>query len=338
VAAYLAKHRSWKGSRDSDGNREYWLTSLVKTSSVDDGPAAVMQCPGLALPGSLWTFGNDIDLWAWCRPDMEISIKDEKEGDGALWWLVRQKFSTKTPTGEESRRNESSCYDQAAQDPLSEPDRISGAFVKEKREGQFAREISYYTGSVAPDNLRSGPFQDIPITNSAFERIHGPQNEWDELLPQVVIEQNVPLLQFDVLAQYRFHVNDAPLWGFPARCVKLSSIRWARNFYQQCYLYYTRTLEFDINPDTWDRNITDEATSYLKGTWSGNPPVYTAAAGADPRKQQHFVRAEDFKGGPKRFVLNGNGEPINAAADAGIVRVQYYEEANFLQLGIPLDF
>lgn len=339
--------RSWKGSRDDELDREYFLECLVQTSSRSDGPATVMQCPGLPVPGSLWNFGNDVDDWAWCRGMLEVQIHEEREGDGHVVWKTRQKFSTKPPKGNEQRRDESNCYDQAAQDPLSEPDRVSGAFTKERREAEFAfTSIAWFQGNTeqsrinAGDTTARGTPVKLRITNSAYEQIRGASAEFDELMPSITIEQNVPVLQNDKLFQYRHHVNKYPMWGVQARCVKLSGVRWQRQFYQQCYRYYTRVLEFEIDPNGFDKDVNDEGQMHLRGQWNGAGTSFTYAADANPFNPQDYIALKDRSGQPLRRLLNGIGKLATQVdgTDEGSIFIQYYAEADFMELGVPLNF
>lgn len=157
-----------------------------------------------------------------------------------------------------------------------------------------------------------------PITTSSWERFRGQQNEWDANRPQVKIVQNVSLLEVELFTWMVDCVNDRPLWGLPPRCVKLSNVSWEEKFYGQCYKYFTRTLEFDLNRKTWDRKFLDESNKVLKGRWTtdhhwslenvnGLPPDY--------RNPAHFIQFTDFSGNPITGVLNGYGLPAGVCVD-----------------------
>jgi hypothetical protein len=53
MATFIKGERRWQLVRDADGHRTYKLTTLVG-SDTWDGPARVMNTPGLPLPGSFW--------------------------------------------------------------------------------------------------------------------------------------------------------------------------------------------------------------------------------------------------------------------------------------------
>lgn len=232
--------RVWGGKRDTDGYREFTVTHLVKTTDVRDCPYTVMFAAGLPAIGSVWNLGNNADVWAFCYPDMEIRRHPTiAAGEKGLWWEVDQKFSTKPL---------SRCQDTQVEDPLLEPQKVSGNF------GKFTIEAVY------------DRFGNL-LKSSSHEQLRGRQVEFDNNKPSVTIEQNVASLGLSTFSQMIDTVNDAPMWGLPARCVKLSNAPWSRKVYGQCHYYYTRTFEFDIDYHTFDRVGLDEGTRVLHGHW-----------------------------------------------------------------------
>lgn len=303
--------RVWSGERDDEGFREYKVVHLVKCTSVNDGPSVVMLASGLPAIGSVWNFGNDLDTWAFCYPYMKVSIHQEKEGDPNLWWRVEQKFSTRPLTR---------CQDTPVEDPLLEPQKVSGNFRNFTIEAVYDRN----------GNL---------IKSSSHEQIRGRQVEFDNNKPSVVVQQNVASLGLSTFAQMIDTVNDGPMWGLPARCVKLSNAPWERKYYGTCNIYYTRTFEFDIDYDTFDRTVLDEGTKVLHGHWDTTTEVWTLdnINGSPPSASNptHFDRYKDKFGENTRTILDGAGKPITSVASAGQIDVEYYEESNFFTLGIP---
>lgn len=280
--------KTWSMRRDEEGYREYNIVYQV-IGETTDGPATVLNTLGLPVPGSAWIIDNDVDLWVWCRAVTEVTpvISD---GDPNTHWHVSFIFSNKPPDFKRQR-----CQDVPIEDPILEPAKISGTFHK------YTLEASY-------DRFGN------PILNSAHEPIRGPVVEFDDSRPTVRIEQNIPALNWAALVAMRDTVNDAPLWGLPRRCIKLSNISWERKFYGQCYLYYTRILEFDINHETWDRNVMDEGNKMLNGHWdpvTGDYVVDDIAEGvpANHLNPTHFIRATDRHGNFTRIFLNGVGMP-----------------------------
>lgn len=281
---------------DAEGNREYDVIWLVESDDKYDGPFTVLLTPGLPVVGSFWAFGNDADLWAWCRPDAQVAPHQEKEGDSPRVWAVRQKFSTKSPSVPR-------CNEQRIEDPLLEPPKISGGFKG------YSREATH-------DRFGNA------LQTSSHEQIRGAQVEFEEAYSTVRIEINVPILNLGLLASLINGVNDRPMWGMPRRTIKLTSgTTWEEKFYGLCYRYYTLKLEFDVNGEGFDRVILDEGTKVLNGHWRGiETPGTSDDTGdwvldsigdtpPDPDNPAHFIRAKDRNGENIKVVLDGEGQP-----------------------------
>jgi len=343
--------RTWKLKRDRDGHREYTIVHIVRVPEAApgsaEGPATVLQTPGLPLPGSTWDFDNDLDVFAYCKPDAEVSILEEREGDPAILYKVEQTFST---------RPDKRCQDTQIEDPLLEPPRVRGGFIK-------------YTVEATHD--RNGD----PILNSAHEVVRGPGVEFDKNRHSISIEQNVASWQDVVDATKLIDcLNDNVLWGFPSRCVKLSNVSWEKRFFGSCSVYFSRVLEFDVStrtdPDTndvvsgFDRELLDEGTKVLKGRWSettGNwvltkiPNAVGVLVDPDPDNPTHFQRAKDRNDENCRMPLDGHGLPaetvvgtgsVTRLTDIGKILVEYYPNdtdvtgfvvGGFFSLNIPTD-
>ncbi len=321
--------RTWNGERDEDGHRDYKILWLI-LADYTDGPANVMVTPGLPLPGSFWAFDGDVDAWATCKQNAVAKIHQEREGDRHRLWSLEQSFTTKPL-----------CQDKNVEDPLLQLPKLSGSYVNTVREAVVDR-------------------WGIPGRTSSYEQIRGPQMEFDEGADQIVIEQNVLDLELGMLAALRNNVNDAPLWGLLPRMVKFSNYTWQQAFYGLCYCYFVRTLTFNVNFDTFDRDILDEGNKVLDGYYNNDGHyVINKIAGreADAMNPAHFVRATDRVGNPIRVVLNGRGLPagvrvvgddlttttgtgteLSAETEVGYIHFEKYKEANLLQLGIPVDF
>lgn len=284
--------KNWSCSRDREGHRTYKLRLQVRTSSLSDGPATVLETPGLPLIGSIWNFGNDFDAYAYCTPEATVTPVVKNEAN--RWWFVDHTFSTNL-----GQR----CQDNRIEDPLNEPEKLSGSFVKYKEEASRDR-----FGNA--------------IKSSSHEMFRGPQVEFDNNRPTVVIEKNFSVLGLDTFAEMVDTVNDATLWGLAKRKIKLSNVSWTRKLFGTCNFYFTRRYEFDINFDTFDREVIDEGTKVLQD--GGNKD--------DPRD---FIRYKDQFGENNRVLLDGMGNALaNGAAPINIT-VEKYDESNFLLLGIP---
>lgn len=339
---------SWAMTRDEEGHREYKAKFLVEADTTD-GPANVLQTAGLPVPGSAWQFGGDVDAWAFCRPNATVLPFQAKEGEPHKFWTVELTYST---------RPLKRCGDEQVEDPLLEPQRLSFGFFKTKEEATTDRF-------------------GVAILNSAHEVLRGPQVEFDWGYPTVVIEQNVPLLQYELLAALKNTVNANTLWGFPPRTIRLADAAGEEKYHGLCQRYYTRKFTFEIRysyrftadgelvHDSWDRDVLDEGTKVLNGRWgsgSGETSgwiVERLSDGTipDPDNPSHFIRLKDRNGENMRGVLDGHGRPVDVSGvttgtnifwtgtssladeesddEPGTIHVEFYEEADFLLLGIP---
>jgi hypothetical protein len=293
MAGVLMEKVEWTLSRDKEGHREYKIKWLVRSTSTADGPLTIANTAGLPAVGSTWSFGNDLDSWAFCWPQWRIApVLDAEVSE---YWTVEQMFTT---------RPLQRCQDTDIENPLNEPDKISGGFTK-------------YTVEATHD--QSGD----AILTSSLEQIRGSVVERDANRPTVTIGKNLLTLPLSTFAPMIDTVNDAGLWGLPARCVKLSNVSWQRNLYGTCTFYYTVNYEFDVRYDTFDRTLLDEGTRVL-------------APGGDATDPDDFIVYKDKNGENTRVILDGSGEAWDGTGTPGeIGPVEFYAESNFLTLGIP---
>lgn len=324
AATLLDGHVSWSLNRDRQGIRSYKIRHYVNTDDFLDGPNVVLNCAGLPLPGAVWDFDNDYDANCYCTGETVVSVRSGvKEGQKTKYWTVDNIFSNAP-----GKR----CQDEQIEDPLLEPYDISGSFVKYTTEASFNN-----------DGTR--------IKTSSHERITGPMVEFDANRPTVKISQNVAILDLATFSQMVDTVNDATLWGLPARCVKLSNASWQRKFYGTCGIYFTRVFDFDIRYETFDRTVPDEGTKCLHGYWGDGDDAGTApddwilininGSAPDPDNPAHFSRFKDRNGENARCLLNGAGLPAQvglatgSSGDPANISIYYYGESNFFLLDIP---
>lgn len=276
---------TWSMQEDSEGHRDYNIEFKVR-ADVTDGPFNVRNTPGLPLPGAFWQFRGDVDPVAFCKRNCQI-VPEQVKDEATVLWRAGFRYST---------RPDKRCQDSTFSDPLMEPMKISGSFTKYREEATVDRYL-------------------VPLRSSSHERLKGPQIEFDAGLPTVKIEQNVLNLELNLLAIAIHTVNSVPMWGLPVRCVKLSGITWQQSFYGNCFPYYTRSFEYEINPDGFDRDVADEGTKVLMGRWE-RPGVYRLLCvnGDVPDKNNpsHFTDFKFPNGNPGRVVLNGAGLPAGA--------------------------
>lgn len=282
--------RTWSMTRDSDGHREYKIKYMVEGEATD-GPANALQTPGLPVPGSIWSVDSDLDIWAWCS--LVATVTPMYVNEPNTLFEIEFTFDTR-----QSRR----CVDAQVLDPILEPQKISGTFIK-------------YTEEVTRDVFG------LPVLNSAFEPLRGPQVEFDQNRPSVRIEQNVATLGLSLFSSMVDTVNALPLWGLPPRHIKLSNVSWERKYFGLCHAYYTRVFDFDIDYRTFDRVVLDEGTKALNGRWSPTtglwellpipPAVVTTNTNPDPYNPAHYSKYRDRTGEPGKCILNGFGIPFD---------------------------
>lgn len=282
----------WSMARDKDGHREYTIQWLCGSNDQNDGPGWAFLSSGLPLVGAYWNFGNELDLWAFCLPMQ--TAKPLHTTEPGHWWIVEQIFSTKPL---------SRCQDTSIENPLAEPDRLGGSFVKYMKEAVRDRHGN-------------------ALKSSSHEMFRGPLVEFDHNRPTVVVEKNLASLPLSTFSPMIDTVNNHSLWGLTERMVKLSNATWSRRLYGTCTYFYVVTYEFDIDFNTFDRRIIDEGTKVL-------------SKGGDPNDPRHFVQYKDVNGENTRVLLNGAGVALSDGASPYEFELEYYPESNFFALGIP---
>lgn len=302
MSATSIGRRSWSVTRDKEGHREYKLKLRI-VSAYDDGPYTILSASGAPAIGAQWTYGNDNDPWALCWPNCTVTPVIVNEPN--RHWDVDYLFSTKPF---------SRCQDNSIEDPLLEPMKISGSFVKYTKLTNKDRE-----GNL----ILSSSHEPIPV-------------EKDANRPSVVIEQNVPYLGLETFSQMIDTVNDAALWGLEPRCIKLSNAPWSRQVYGTCSYYFTRRFEFDVRYETFDESeIADVGTMCLKREWRDGVLVLL---GGNANNPNDFIRIKDARGeNCPPMMLDGagnvNDDPIG---DPKFLETkELYGESNFLTLGVP---
>lgn len=321
----------WSLESDVEGFRRYEVYYKVQIDPTIHGPYTAWRCPGLPVVGSPWTEFGDPDPLAFFTNEGRCTLDEtQKQGENSFYDVVLV-ASTK-PTGV--------CPENTGGNQLLVPDRVKLRTVNYQKEGVY-------------------DFLGQPIVNSAWEQIRGPQNEWDAHRLQVVVEQNVPNLEQNLIDSLMHTLNDAPMWGQGERQVKLSDVEVDEKFHLNCERYYVRRLVFDISRE-FDRCFLDEGTKCLRGRWDKNPssPTYGAyilgeyvnplvpalPIPVDPNNPRDFIRYKDWNGEPARTLLR-NGRPVDVSGSTtgtaddtpGTICVGYYPQGNLFQLGVPTD-
>lgn len=308
VADFLEK---WEGSIDDDGHREYKAWWQVRTTSITDGPASALTAVGLPNPGVMWSFGSDIDAWAFCRPQRTAQSKNP--GEPCDLWTVTQLFTTK-PFNR--------CQDSRIENPLLERPKRSGGFSKFTREAKEDRHGD-------------------PLRNMAHEPLRGSIVEREDNRPTVRLSINTAYLPLAQFAPAIDTVNDAPMWGLGPRKIRLANVSWSVQWYGTCFEYYTTDYEFEVNYKGWDRRV----PSFGRMCLMGHSPGTMVKPALDPLATEggvpHYLNPKKFevykdKGSENAECYHDQyGRPAATLADRHIMTLEFYEETNFALWGIP---
>ncbi len=294
--------RVWGGGTDDDGYGSYTLTTLVEWigGAPPGGPNQALRTAGLPLPGSEWAINGDEDEWAFCtlKAEAHPSAESPKNEPCYLFEVVQHFSKDSCKDGKSSK----------VDDPLLEPYKISGSFTKFTEEATQTVKTTWLGGDQF--NTLQSPGS---VINSAWEQLRGHQVEFDNNRPTVKIEQNVVNLQLNLISYMVDTVNDRSLWGLSPRKIKLASVSWEKKYYKQCFPYYTRALEFEIDYRTFDRLILDEGNKVLHGEWNQETGAWDLlqidGSDPDPANPAHFDRFKDRNGEFCKVILDGHGQP-----------------------------
>lgn len=303
MTAYLVGLKNQSLTRDDEGHRNYTLTWHFRTDSYLDGPETVLQSVNALFPvGGAYFLDNDYDPWAFLTPDLSIAPHpDFKEGEPVSDWIIQHTYTTKPMWR---------CNTAQIENPLLEPYNISGDFIHVSRE--MKTDI---------DGLR--------LKHPNFEPIIGPEVEEKISYPQITISFNsatLPLSTFNLLIN---RVNDAPLWGLPKRCVKLTDVKWERVLYGVCFYYFKLSYTFETNPETFDKKIPAYGMKTLiPGMLPGFPWNYEYRKDATTKENKGpvFLDKDGNEATPETPLFNSN---------VYIQEVKLLKEGNLLLLGIP---
>lgn len=292
----------WYASRDSDGHREYHIFHKLRLDDDpgnEEGPATAFNVPGLPLPGSLWSFGDDIDLQAVCQWDANVrQMVDER----TKFYEIEQIFSTKRHKYCVGVGATGTALWNPADDPLNAPAIVTGNFVK------YTEEKTLNSDGTS-------------ITNSAFERIRGQLAEFDASRLVIRIRINEATLGLPAKLALIDTINGDTMWGFGAGRIKLSNITWDQWYVGDCNCYYEVEYEFEMNENGFFRSVADEGTKALNGEWNKTTGVWDLininGSPPSPTNPTHFRRITDLRGNPMRVTLNGAGIPATTLTGTG---------------------
>lgn len=279
----------WDLQIDEEGHRDYTLSWRVETDDPADGPDYALTASGLPTPGAYLNVGNTTDQWAFYQ--RKGSARLQKREDRRTTWNVQTVFSTRP-----NRR----CQTSAIEDPLLEPHRVRGGFVKTTREATQDKDGD-------------------PLTNSAGERFRGPVVQVVDSRPTVELEMNVSWIDVPFLSEYVESVNDAAWWGMASRTIKCTDFTWEQVLYGACYKYFQVAFSFELKVDKWDLHLLDEGDMVAIG---GTSPV-------------RYKRAKDEYEELVHVLLDGSGNALASGASSVYLTKRVLREKDFSAVGWP---
>ena len=294
-------------TRDKEGIREYKVSWKVLDNFVttyNDIAHLWQNTAGLPSIGSTWSqiaavYGwNGRDDWAFCTPELEVEMFSPSQEEPPQVWSITNTFSNIT-----SDR----CQDASIENPLLEPPKISGSFVK-------YREL--------PHEDRDGK----PYRSTTGEPLVGQEVERDQSRWEINFEINLLNINLALVASLADRLNSGPLWGLGPEKVKFSKFRFRRLLYGLCTFYVNASFGFDIRDD-WTQYLADKGRMELED-------------GGDPTNPDHWRVAKDRYGENKPVLrLDTNGKPIVSESQTPkTIERQPYFTGNLLALGIPASF
>ncbi len=302
---------TWSGSVDSEGYRTYKITYLVK-GAKGCGPFAAMYASGIPARNSAWDITingqQDSDTYAYCLPTKEARPHKVNNAEPFSYWEVDCTFTTKP---------QNTCASSTPDDPLSQPIRCGGNFIKFTEQARYDKD-GYMIKGVSPWPPK------------------GPLLEFDNNRPTVWVEWNSASLPLGTFAAAVDRVNSATMWGLAVRCVKLSNVTWEKKYYGSCSVYYTIRYEFEINYNTFDRKIPDISPLVLNGHWSSSGSWVTAS-GASVSDPASWIRFQDKAGNLRDVALTSGGTPATTESAVNIITAKKYLETNLSAI-LPVGF
>lgn len=292
----------WEANRGEDGHLDIVSEWLVETTDPLDGPVVVGSCSGLPATFSIWSYGNDVFSEALCSPLLVIVPNKPKDGSKGVSWTVQVKHTTRPVRSDALPGN-----------PLTAPAKFSGSFLRFQAEAPRDRH----------GNL---------LVTTSFEPIQADARMRDYHRSSVQVEFNTASY-LNAANSAIHHLNDATLWGCPARTVKLSEFSW-RVAYHGNSAYYENTLGFEIQLWGWEKEAYNGG---MKSLPKALDPDEVAPGWTVPnyRRPELYVANRDLFLNNTYTLLTDRGRPVSTPAEIVIIDVSHYDSYNMSLLGFP---
>lgn len=294
---------TWRADAGEDGHRTYSLSFRVTTDSTNDGPRVVGQAADAEwhIPAikEAYAFGPDeYDAHALC-------VKASPEQEAPKIWRVDCEWTTNT-----------SQY----ANPLDEPPQVSGSARGDGQEA-FLEDVETLDAVL---NSAHCPYQEQPTRRKSKETLTVTVNK--------PCRTGVPTDDPRTWAfQYVCKLNNANWNGYGEGAVMCTGISWTKESAMVAgavpplVSYYKITYDFEIDePDRWVIRTLDQGFKSI-----AQPPLANAGEIVNIKDDNDEDIAEPM-------LLDGNGDVLDADADAVFLEWNAYFKVDFSTLGITL--
>lgn len=295
------------GVRDEmSGRRQYFRRYLVRTDSKLDGPAVILNAPGLPSRGMPYSTLSENDPAA-----RVVRRRASESPDSWMIWHVDVEYDTVRPPDK---------------NPLDDPPdiRVGSEPYRKPFPGKFSQDASSN-----PDGTPAGRMYKA-LTNSAGEPFDPPL-DYQASRPLITITRNEGAFDLRIPERFTDSVNAEDWGGIKKHHAYMRSIEGRRvyapgeNNDERDVLYWEVTYQIAINREGWDLELLDVGHFYwpLKddGERKATPVPFTAGG----------VNVMGYLDGNKGGKLPANEEPKYLTIKEGI------KEDTWSLLSLPTD-
>ena len=285
--------RSAEDSDEEESASDVWL---IQTAHRNISRFAIQAWPGLPQVGDIYIVGNDVIQSLRCKR-RRLRPRDDSD----VLWEMEVEYSSKQKEDKQEGEEEN---------PLDKPPEIDIDFetYQTVAEGALFDEDTQDDDGAAVDSQFAWT---KALTTSAGEPFD-PQPEVDQVRPVLNITYNEANLNIRALMFYANRVNSVAWLGCPPRTWKMGGPRIHR-VQEAEHRYWTISLTFTFNKQTWDLQILNQGTYFLD-------------AGSD---KASFT---DANGERIVGLLAGDGTELAEGADPTFERYRVYREGDFNEI------
>lgn len=284
----------------ADGDREYKRFFMVRTSSQDDGPLTVALANDLPRVGEIYRYPGTVTTPGPTFTEYDEGVYAQSmtpklaDKNSKTLWSIEVPY-TSVPTSKQTGNNE--------QDPLNEPPKFSGSFLR-------VTEIFEEDKDGNAILMSSGEPPDPPLEEGVS-------------YPTLRIEMNVATPALALWADYANATNSSSFWGLGPRQWAVEKIDWQDQFRGNGSRYVTVSFEFAAKYNTWDRKFLDRGY-YRK--------VVAPIAGK--------ILITDVDGQPVNAprLLDGSGNVLEEGATPVYITKVLRPSRAFAALGVPSSY